>query len=184
MTENSYRQFVNKDSYIPTPYTAQIRELIYQASGIYTPDNRLRFLEERCTRRMDAMHVSSLRDYFEYLTAHAGRVTELKSLLNEVTVGETCFFRNLPQLNALQKVILPGVVSAKANQPLRHLRLWSAGCSTGEEAYTLAMILLENSGGLLRNWTYEVIATDLNEHSLVKAQEGIYGSYALRNVKE
>jgi chemotaxis protein methyltransferase CheR len=157
--------------------------LIYQASGIYTPDNRLRFLEERCNRRMATMRVPSVRDYFEYLTLHAGRVTELKSLLNEITVGETCFFRNQPQLDALQKVVLPGVASSKANQPLQHLRIWSAGCSTGEEAYTLAMIMLENGSGLFKNWTFEIIATDLNEHSLIKAQEGIYGDYALRNVK-
>ena len=185
MTENSLQSKPggNQDAFLPTPYTTQIRELIYQASGIYTPDNRLRFLEERCNRRMAAMRVPSVRDYFEYLTVHVGRVTELKSLLNEITVGETCFFRNQPQLDALQKVVIPGVVTNKANQPLRHLRIWSAGCSTGEEAYTLAMMMLENSGGLLKNWTFEIIATDLNENSLLKAQEGIYGDYALRNVK-
>lgn len=184
MTESSLQSNAGKQElFVPTPYTAQIRELIYQASGIYTPDNRLRFLEERCNRRMAAMRVPSVRDYFEYLTVHAGRVTELKSLLNEITVGETCFFRNQPQLNALQKVVIPGVVAQKANQPLHHFRMWSAGCSTGEEAYSLAMMLLENSGGLLKNWTLEIIATDLNEHSLVKAQEGVYGDYALRNVK-
>jgi chemotaxis protein methyltransferase CheR len=185
MTENSLQSKPggNQDAFLPTPYTTQIRELIYQASGIYTPDNRLRFLEERCNRRMAAMRVPSVRDYFEYLTVHVGRVTELKSLLNEITVGETCFFRNQPQLDALQKVVIPGVVANKANQPLRHLRIWSAGCSTGEEAYTLAMMMLENSGGLLKNWTFEIIATDLNENSLLKAQEGIYGDYALRNVK-
>jgi chemotaxis protein methyltransferase CheR len=183
MTTEIFKPLGEKqNSFMPTPYTAQIRELIYQASGIYTPDNRLRFLEERCNRRMEAMRVPSVRDYFEYLTAHAGRVTELKSLLNEITIGETCLFRNQPQLNALEKVVLPGVVASKSNQPLRHLRIWSAGCSTGEEAYTLAMMLLENSGGLLKNWTFEIIATDLNEQSLVKAQEGLYGDYALRNV--
>ncbi len=132
---------------------------------------------------MAAMHMSSVRDYFEYLTVHAGRATELKSLLNEITVGETCFFRNQPQLDALQKVVIPGVVASKVNQPLHHLRIWSAGCSTGEEPYTLAMMMLENSSGLLKNWSFEIIATDLNEQSLVKAQEGIYGDYALRNVK-
>ncbi len=166
------------------PYTSQIREVIYQASGIYTPDNRLRFLEERCMRRMEAVRIPSIRDYFDYLTGHAGRATELKNLLNEITVGETCFFRNRPQLSALEKVVLPGAVAGRARQPLRHLRIWSAGCSTGEEPYTLAMILLENSAGVLKDWTFEVIATDLNERSLTKAQEGIYGDYALRNVEQ
>ena len=170
--------------FLPSPYTAQIRELVYQAAGIYTPNNRLRFLEERCQRRMDSMSVRSIRDYFEYLTAHAARVTELNQLLNEITVGETCFFRNQPQLDALQKIILPAIIANKAAQPLKHIRLWSAGCSTGEEPYTLAALLLENSAGILRNWTFEIFATDLNERSLAKAQEGVYSEYAMRNVQQ
>jgi len=184
MTSNQLEGLEQQRSFAPTPYTAQIRELIYQVSGIYTPDNRLRFLEERCSRRMDAMRVTSVRDYFEYLTANAGRVTELKSLLNEITIGETCFLRNQPQLDALSKTVLPAIVAGKTNQPLRHLRIWSAGCSTGEEAYTLAILLMENCAGMLKGWTFEIIATDLNDRSLVKAQEGLYGEYALRNVKD
>lgn len=172
------------NDFLPSPYTVQIRELIYQAAGIYTPDNRLRFLEERCQRRMDAMRVTSIRDYFEYLTINPSRVTELNQLLNEITVGETCFFRNQPQLDALQKVVLPAIVNNKTAQPLKHVRIWSAGCSTGEEPYTLAALLLENSAGVLKNWTFEIFATDLNERSLTKAQEGVYAEYAIRNVQQ
>ena len=185
MTTTSYfpPEYESQGGFTPTPYTARIREMIYQACGIYTPDNRLRFLEERCRRRMTAVHLESVRDYFEYLTADIAGPVELKSLLNEVTVGETCLFRNQPQLTALQEQVLPVILGNKANQPLHHLRIWSAGCSTGEEAYTLAILLLEASVTFLKGWTFEVIATDLNEHSLVKAQEGIYGGYALRNVR-
>ncbi len=165
------------------PYIGQVRELIHQSSGIFTPDSRLRFLQDRCMQRMQSMQIASSREYFEYLTAGSGRATELKTLLNEITVGETCFFRNQPQLDAFMKTVLPAVMANKGIQPLRHLRIWSAGCSTGEEPYTLAMLLAEQSAGLLRNWTYEVIATDLNERSLLKAQEATYGEYALRNVQ-
>lgn len=170
------------ETFSPSPYTAQIRELIYQAAGIYTPDTRLRFLEERCQRRMEATRIRGIRDYFEYLTAHAGRLTELNNLLNEITVGETCFFRNQPQLDAVKQVVLPAVMANKAMQPRSRIRIWSAGCSTGEEAYTLAILLLENSAGILRNSDFEIVATDLNDRSLLKAQEGVYGGYALRNV--
>jgi chemotaxis protein methyltransferase CheR len=169
--------------FLPSPYTAQIRELIYQAAGIYTPDNRLRFLEERCQRSMDAMRVTSIRDYFEYLTLNVSRVNELNQLLNEITVGETCFYRNQPQLDALLRVVFPAIIANKAAQPLKRLRIWSAGCSTGEEPYTLAAILLENAAGLLKNWTFEIFATDLNERSLMKAQEAVYSEYAMRNVQ-
>ncbi len=170
--------------FLASPYTAQIRELVYQAAGIYTPDNRLRFLEERCRRRMDAIRLASIRDYFEFLTTHPSRGNELNQLLNEITIGETCYFRNQPQLDAIQKVVLPAVVANKGAQPLKHVRIWSAGCSTGEEPYTLAAVMLENSAGVLRNFTFEIFATDLNERSLEKAQEGLYTEYAMRNVQQ
>ena len=147
------------NDFLPSPYTAQIRELIYQAAGIYTPDNRLRFLEERCQRRMDTMRVNSIRDYFEYLTLNASRVNELNQLLNEITVGETCFYRNQSQLDALVEIVFPAIIANKSAQPLKRLRIWSAGCSTGEEPYTLAALLLENSAGLLKNWSFEIFAT-------------------------
>jgi chemotaxis protein methyltransferase CheR len=167
----------------PSAQMSPIRDLIYESCGIYIPDTRFRFLEERCIRRMTAMHTESLMQYFSHLTSYAGRAGEMKQLLNEITVGETCFFRNQAQLEALRTVVLPGIVAAKNGQGLHHLRIWSAGCSTGEEPYTLAILLAE-LGGLLKNWTFEIVATDLNENSVAKAKEGVYGDYSLRNVKE
>lgn len=161
----------------------QIRNLVYEECGIFMPETRFRWLEERCIRRMAVVNATSLMQYFNYLTSHAGRAAEIKHLLNEITVGETCFFRNQSQLDALQNVILPDLVARKMGQGLHHVRIWSAGCSTGEEPYTLAILLMENSAGVLKNWTFEVLASDLNENSLVAAQAGIYGDYALRNMK-
>lgn len=160
-----------------------IRDLIYESCGIYIPDTRFRFLEERCIRRMAAVRTDSLMQYFSHIRSYAGRAGEMKHLLNEITVGETCFFRNQAQLDALRTVVLPGIVAAKKGQGWHHLRIWSAGCSTGEEPYTLAILLAE-LGGLLKNWTFEILATDLNENSVNKAKEGVYGEYALRNVNE
>jgi chemotaxis protein methyltransferase CheR len=161
----------------------QIRNLVYEECGIFIPESRFRSLEERCMRRMAVVNATSLMQYFSFLTSRAGRAAEIKNLLNEITVGETCFFRNQSQLDALQNVILPELVARKMGQGLHHVRIWSAGCSTGEEPYTLAILLIENSAGVLKNWTFEVLASDLNENSLVKAQAGIYGDYALRHVK-
>lgn len=160
----------------------KVRDLIYQIAGIYQPDHKLRFLQDRCHRRMQQLSVRSLRQYLEILVSGSSRAQELTLLLNEVTVGETCFFRNQPQLDALRKTVLPLVLKNKENLPIRHLRVWSAGCSTGEEAYTLAITLLEETAGLLKGWNFEIIATDLNERSLERAREGIYGEYATRNV--
>jgi chemotaxis protein methyltransferase CheR len=93
----------------------KIRDLIYQVAGIFQPDNKLRFLEDRCQRRLKELRVATLREYYECLTVKPIRQAELVRLLNEITIGKTCFFRNLPQLDALRKVVLPAVIEAKSD---------------------------------------------------------------------
>jgi len=172
----------NGSTRCPDPYIYRLRDLIYQMAGIFQPDNKLRSLEERCQGRMLELGVKTLRDYFECLTIKPLRQAELVKLLNEITIGETCFFRNRPQLDALHNLVLPQIIEGRSKMALRHLRFWSAGCSTGEEPYTLAMILSDNAAGLLKGWTFEVLATDLNERSLEHAESAVYGDYSVRNV--
>jgi chemotaxis protein methyltransferase CheR len=166
----------------PEPELTRIRDVIYQAAGIFHPDNKLRLLQDRCGRRMKELKVTSLCEYSECLTARPNRQAELVALLNEITIGETSFFRNQPQLDALRRVVIPHILQAKAHLPIRKLRIWSAGCSTGEEPYTLRMLTLEETNGQLKDWSIEILATDLNERSLAQAQEGIYGTYSTRNL--
>jgi len=166
----------------PEPDLVRIRDLIYQVAGIFHPDNKLRLLQDRCGRRMKELKVASLREYFECLTIRPIRQSELVSLLNEITIGETCFFRNQPQLEALRKIVIPNILQVKSKLPFRKLRIWSAGCSTGEEPYTLRILHLEESGGQLKDWIVEILATDLNEKSLAHAKAGLYGSYSTRNL--
>jgi len=166
----------------PEPDLVRIRDLVYQVAGIFHPDNKLRLLQDRCGRRMKELKVPSLREYFECLTIRPFRQAELVALLNEITIGETCFFRNQPQLDALRRIVLPNILQVKAKLPPRKLRIWSAGCSTGEEPYTLRMLQLEEGAGLLKDWSVEILATDLNERSLAHAKAGIYGNYSTRNL--
>jgi chemotaxis protein methyltransferase CheR len=166
----------------PDPELVRIRDLVYQVAGIFHPDTKLRLLMDRCLRRMQELNTPSLRQYFECLTIKPNRQAELVALLNEITIGETCFFRNEPQLDALLQVVLPKVIEAKAKLPIRRLRIWSAGCSTGEEPYTLNMLLLEETQRRLKDWTIEILATDLNERSLAHAKNAVYGSYSTRNL--
>jgi len=160
----------------------RIRDLIYQVAGIFQPDNKLRLLQDRCSKRMKTLGVSTLHEYHECLTTKPIRQAELTSLLNEITIGETCFFRNQPQLDAIRNVVLPKILAARSKLPLRHLRIWSAGCSTGEEPYTLSILMLEESAGRLKDWTFEILATDLNQKSLAHATQGLYGTYSTRNL--
>jgi chemotaxis protein methyltransferase CheR len=166
----------------PDPELVRIRDLIYQSAGIFHPDNKLRLLLDRCGRRMKELKTQTLREYCDCLTIKPTRQTELVALLNEITIGETCFFRSQSQLDALRQIVIPKILEAKSNAPLRRLRIWSAGCSTGEEPYTLSMLMLEEAQGRLKDWTVEILATDLNERSLAHATNGIYGTYSTRNL--
>jgi chemotaxis protein methyltransferase CheR len=166
----------------PDPDLVRIRDLVYQVAGIFHPDNKLRLLLDRCGRRMKELKTQNLREYFECLTIKPMRQAELIALLNEITIGETCFFRSPPQLDALRQIIIPKVVEAKSKLPIRRLRIWNAGCSTGEEPHTLSMLMLEEAHGRLKDWSIEILATDLNERSLAHAKNAIYGTYSTRNL--
>lgn len=166
----------------PEPNLVRIRDLIYQVAGIFHPDNKLRLLQDRCGRRMKELKVQTLREYFECLTIRPLRQTERIALLNEITIGETCFFRNQAQLDALRRIVIPNILEAKSRFPQRRLRIWSAGCSTGEEPYTLRMVQLEEADSRLKNWTVEILATDLNERSLAHAKAAVYGDYSTRKL--
>ena len=164
----------------PDPDLILIRDLIYQASGIYHPDAKLALLRDRCGRRMKEVKAASLRQYLEYLTAGPTQQAELVALLNEITIGETCFFRSQPQLDSFRQVVLAKVIAAKRKLLPRPLRIWSAGCSTGEEPYTISIVLQEESKDILEGWTFEILATDLNERSLEQAGKATYGSHSTR----
>ncbi|MFY9682364.1 MAG: protein-glutamate O-methyltransferase CheR [Candidatus Sulfotelmatobacter sp.] len=166
------------------PVYRQIRDLVYKVSGIYKADDKLYLLADGCGRRMKQLAARTPREYWDHLTAQPNRDGELRQLLNEITIGETCLFRSQPQLDALRKVILPELVAEKTKQITKRLRIWSAGCSTGEESYTLAMNLLEENERLLKGWTVEILATDLNDRSVETAKAGIYGDYALRSTTD
>jgi chemotaxis protein methyltransferase CheR len=166
------------------PVYVQIRDLVYKVSGIYQLEEKLYLLVDACARRMKATAVGTAREYWDHLTAHPGRENEIRMLLNEVTIGETCLFRSVPQLEALRKVILPEMVGEKTKQIMKRMRIWSAGCSTGEEPHTLAISMLEESEGLLKGWNTEIVGTDLNDRSVEACKAGVYGDYALRNTPE
>jgi chemotaxis protein methyltransferase CheR len=164
------------------PAYLKIRDLTYRISGIYHSEEKLYLLTSRCARRMEAIRATSPSEYLEHLTTRGNRDAELRLLLNEITIGETYMFRHPAQLDALRNVILPQILQLKG--PIKRLRFWCAGCSTGEEPHTLAMFLLEEKEKLLAGWTWDILATDLNDNSLETARAGVYGEYALRNTSD
>src|SRR5258708_2110503 len=135
------------------PAWIRVRDLIYQVSGIYQTENKFYLLVGRANRRMKAVGVRTPREYLDFLTARSNRDVEMRNLLNEITIGETCLFRSMPQIEALRKVIIPAMVEVKKKISFTKLRFWSAGCSTGEESYTLAMMMIEETLTNLKGWT-------------------------------
>jgi chemotaxis protein methyltransferase CheR len=166
------------------PVYLRIRDLVYQSCGIYHTEEKLYLLAGACKRRMAEAKVESAQKYFDVLTRISSRDAEIRQLLNEITIGETCLFRSQGQLDALKNVLLPKLTEERSKLGLRKLRIWSAGCSTGEEPYTLAMFFEEERARKYPEWTFEIQATDLNDRSLDTARAGVYGTYALRNTAE
>jgi chemotaxis protein methyltransferase CheR len=161
-----------------------LRDFIYNLCGMYFNSNKKYFLESRITKRIEANGAKTVADYLNLLKSGPKGSEELKKLLVEVTTNETYFFRNPPQLKVIENQLLPEIVATKSKIGFRKLRVWSAGSSSGEEAYTLAMLLLEKRDNMLKDWIIEIVGTDINETVLSHAKEGIYGSYSVRNMPD
>ena len=156
---------------------ALFRDYLVSHSGLHFDRRNALLLERGLQRRMRALHSPSYRDYLSYLEHHRESRQELKKLLGLLTIGETYFFRYLAHFELLREVVIPEMMGR--NRLSRRLRIWSAGCSTGEEPYSLAMLLRERFPQL-RDWQLEILGTDINKQSLTAARAGSYGPRALR----
>ncbi|MBD5553644.1 MAG: chemotaxis protein CheR [Desulfovibrio sp.] len=157
-----------------------IRDFIYQQCGIFIAENRKYLVENRLSNRIKELNLKSYNEYYNYLRFDNNKRQELTKLFEVVTTNETSFFRNPPQLEVFQRVVLADAIADARKSGVKKLRIWSAGCSTGEEPYTLAIILHETLRGEIDNWDIKITANDLSEAVLAAARRGIYNEYALR----
>lgn len=169
-----------KDLQISDEEFLQLRDFIYQQCGIFIAENRKYLVENRLSNRIKDLNLKSYNEYYNFLRFDASRKTELSKLFEVVTTNETSFFRNPPQLEVFQKNVLPEILDRCRQKGQKKLRIWSAGCSTGEEPYTLAIILHEVLRGEISSWDIKITANDLSEAVLSAARRGIYSEYALR----
>ena len=161
-----------------------LRDFIYNFCGMFFHTGRKYFLESRIARRMEARGMKDFTEYFKLLRSISDSSGELKLLLTEITTNETCFFRNTQQIAAFERQFLPELVETKKKIGFRKIRIWSAGSSSGEEAYTFAMLLLEKRASILKDWVIEIVGTDISEKVLVQAREGVYNNYSVRNMPD
>jgi chemotaxis protein methyltransferase CheR len=168
----------------PTPYPPLtgtelnlFEDFLVTHSGLHFDQRNSKILERGLNRRMRAVHAVTYRDYFAYLEKYQESRQELKKLLGLLTIGETYFFRYLPHYEALIQSVIPEFI--ERNRQKRSLRIWSAGCSSGEEPYSIAMVLLEHFPELA-DWDVRILATDINKRAIRQAREGVYRPRALR----
>ncbi|MCL4322282.1 MAG: protein-glutamate O-methyltransferase CheR [Deltaproteobacteria bacterium] len=159
----------------------KLKNLIYDISGIYFNEQKKYLLEARLSRRLSILDLPNFEDYYNYLKYSPKKKSEIKELLNSVTTNETSFFRDSPQLDVFMDV-LKQIVIAPSVSPNKKIRIWSAGCSTGEEPYTIAMMIKENFP--FSNAKFDIIGSDISEHVLDSAKRGIYNDYTLRNASK
>ncbi len=159
-----------------------LRDFIYARSGIYFADTKKYQLEGRLTQRLKAHNLVDFDKYYYLLKYDPQAEKELAALFDAVTTNETSFFRSPPQIQALKEKALPEVMELRRRQGHKRLRLWSAGCSTGEEPYTLAIIMKELLGAELAEWDIRILASDISKTALRSAQGAVYNEYTLRSV--
>ncbi len=156
-----------------------LRDILEKTSG-FNLREELKFLaERRLAPRLEALGLRDFASYLQHLKFDARGAEEVDTALYALVPRETYFFREREQLDCFASEVLP--MLARENGGTRTLRLWSAGCSTGEEAYTLAMIV--DASGLFRDWSVEIYATDLSRKALTIARQAEYGESAFRTTQ-
>lgn len=157
-----------------------LQRIFNSAAGLAFDDSALPLFERRLASRLPLYDLGSFHDYARLLQFGAQAEVELAAALDLLTTGETYFFRHEEQLAVLSQTILPAL--ATANAASRRLSIWSAGCSSGEEAYTLAILLVESR--LFDGWSVNILATDLSQERIEHARQGCYFQGAFRCTDE
>jgi len=155
-----------------------ISNLINEHAGIRLISAKRELVYARLSKRLRALGLNSFRDYCNLL--RNGDAQELIHCINAITTNVTAFFREIHHFEFLEKTVLPALIEAKGNTAIPRLRIWSAGCSSGEEPYSIEIVLREQAA--LQRWDVRVLATDVDTHILEHAARGQYDVKQLEKV--
>jgi chemotaxis protein methyltransferase CheR len=161
----------------------ELRTFIYDKCGIYFQDNKKYLLENRLSARLEELKLSSFGEYIKFLKVNPQGRNELNKLFDAITINETSFFRNEPQIQAFENVVFPEILQRAKQNGHSRIKIWSAACSSGEEPYTLAMVIHHKFKFQLGSIKVDIIGTDISPEILQKAREGIYTDYSMRNIR-
>jgi chemotaxis protein methyltransferase CheR len=154
-----------------------LRTLSNQHSGILVPDDKFDMFYSRLSKRLRFLGLATFKEYCHYLKTHPDE--EFTEFINAITTNLTSFFREQHHFDYLSCTLIPDLL--KRNRDSKQIKVWSAGCSTGEEPYSLAMTLKEN---LPSDWDIKILATDLDTNVLATAAEAVYAQDRLGGIDE
>lgn len=158
-----------------------IRRFIYENTGIYFQDNKKYLLESRLLKRINFLNLDSYEEYLDMIKTSLLFNSEKRYLFDAITINETFFFRNQPQLDVLINTILPEVINNKALSNGRKIRIWSAASSSGEEAYSVAISIVELLKPKFPSLDFEIVGTDISASVIDTAKKAVYKEYSVRN---
>src|SRR5881275_3032922 len=172
---STFNLSLNHHLELPDDVFRLLRDAIYKRTGMWFSDSSKYLLQKRLSPRARELSFDSFQKYFYFLQYDPRADGEFDVIYDLVTTNETYFFREPAQFTAFVEEIVPELVSGKA---VRKIRIWSAGCSSGEEPYSIAMLLQER--GFYRDAVFEIFASDINQGVLLKARRGQYRENAFR----
>ena len=158
-----------------------ITKLLFDRFGIFLGDQKRVLVAGRLSKRLRELNLPDYTEYIEYLTADKTG-TELTELINRITTNHTFFFRERDHFDFLEKTVLPSLDSEKTGIPAQPLRIWSAGCASGEEVYSLSMLLREYYGPRFAAVDSGLLATDISLAALREAEAGEYNVGKMREL--
>ena len=175
---STFNLSLNHHLELPDDVFRLLRDQIYKRTGMWFADSSKYLLQKRLSPRARELNFDSFQKYFYFLQYDPRAESEFDQIYDLVTTNETYFFREPAQLTAFIEEIVPDILSKK---PVKKVRVWSAGCSSGEEPYSLAILLQE--AGWYERAAFEIFASDINQQVLSKARRGQYRESAFRSTE-
>lgn len=172
------------DFKISTEEFIELRDFLYEQAGIFVAENRKYLMENRLSSRLRELGLRNFHEYHKYLKFDNNRKVELNKLFENMTTNETSFFRNNPQLDVFRDKVLARVINEQRAKGQKKIHIWSAGCSSGEEPYTISMIAHELLKNEIDSWDIKITANDLSLAMLATARNALYSEYALRTTPQ
>jgi len=159
------------------------QELLIETSGLLFEESRGQSLHLALWQRLQHRGYDSYLEYYNLLKYHPEGRLEIRELLDLITIGETYFFRNKAQFDVLIRFVLPEIMQRKVCSRDKCIRIWSAGCSGGDEAYSIAIAMMEVVPSY-EEWSISILGTDINRKGLACAKEAIYGQRNIGHLPE